>query len=91
MVVHPEQLVLRSSSFNQSHSATWVAKARDIIEAEEAGTPQFRLGAPALRHAPGGLSVTMHLQGFGVNSSTPRRTRNSSGLQKKRGGITSYP
>lgn len=44
-----------SSSIDSSHSATWVAKARDIIEAHEAGTPQFRLGASNSHHSSGGF------------------------------------
>ena len=34
----------KSSSVFSSDGAVWVAKAREVIEAHEAGTPQFRLG-----------------------------------------------
>jgi hypothetical protein len=40
----PHSLILSCSCVHSSHTAAWVAKARDVIEVHEAGTPQFRLG-----------------------------------------------
>ena len=36
---------MHCSSIDPSYASTWVAKARNVIEAREAGTPQFRSGA----------------------------------------------
>ena len=47
------------SSIGPSYASTWVAKARDVIGAWEAGTHQFRLGASTSHYPPGGLSATI--------------------------------
>jgi len=43
-ILKPQGTLAFIWNLEDRHRATWVAKARDVIEAHEAGTPQFRLG-----------------------------------------------
>jgi len=95
--IHPEQLVLSSSSIDPSYGATWVAKTRDTIEAKEAGSPQFRLGA-STSHSPrvfcDNLSSGLWRQFFGVPSykksfGTAEETKWNYALPVTTGGVVS--
>jgi len=43
-VLKPQGTLAFIWNLEDRHASTWVAKARSVIEAHEAGTPQFRLG-----------------------------------------------
>ena len=54
------QLFKRPST-DSSHAASWVAKTRKVIEAHEAGTPQFRLGVSTPYQVASGRPLIIHL------------------------------
>ncbi|KAF9647578.1 S-adenosyl-L-methionine-dependent methyltransferase [Thelephora ganbajun] len=43
-VLKPQGTLAYIWNLEDRHGVTWVARTRDVIEAQEAGTPQFRLG-----------------------------------------------
>ena len=71
--MHPKQSSpMHYSSIHPSYASTWVAKARNVIEAREAGTPQFRSGASTSLSSPwisrNNLSLGLLRQFFGAPS-----------------------